>query len=159
MFWISTLLVLLIGIPLSLWQLGKDPVLGYLAFGTVVVYEVIVGWVFWSNTREDRLRVRENLEALRRDEAEVVRCQSNHVARVEEQDLPILFFYQADDDTILFCELYAEEARDKAFPNSEFEVAKIYGPNGRLDGQKATRPFLDGACPFELQKQPVPFLS
>jgi hypothetical protein len=130
--WITIPIVLVIGIPLGLWQATKDPALGYLAFGTVGVYVLIVVWVYWSNTKEDRRRIKANRQALRRDQTEVIHCQSRQVVRIEEGDLPVLYFYQGQRDTILFCELYQEDACEKRFPNSDFEVAKVYDQEGRL---------------------------
>ena len=82
----------------------------------------------------------------------MIHCQSQQVARVKESDLPVLYFYQGCGNTILFCEMYEEEAREKHFPNSDFEVAKVYGERGELlllelscrgEALKVLRSFID----------------
>jgi len=52
--------------------------------------------------------------------------------QLEEKDLPNLYFFQVEEDTILFCELYKEDAHEKDFPNSEFEVVKVYDNRKQL---------------------------
>jgi hypothetical protein len=71
---------------LALGQAHQDAALGYLAFGTMAVYVLVIGCVYASNTMEARERIRTNLQALELDKAFVIHCKTNRFVEIEEED-------------------------------------------------------------------------
>jgi len=123
---ISSIVVCLAGVPLALWQATKDPNLGYLAFGTMGIYTVIIWWVYWKNGGETKRHLRSLKRALEVNRVHVTHCQSSEMVEAEElEDEGAEYFFQVESGKIL-CLCGQQYYATRRFPNADFELVEIW---------------------------------
>lgn len=84
-YFIMLIIILAIGIPLAISQAkGGDKILGYLAFGTLAVYLLIVLWVKIEEKIKSSRSVLDIKTAITNNSVEVLHCQSNEMIKLEE---------------------------------------------------------------------------
>ena len=127
-YFIMSMVILAIGIPLAISQVKRgDKILGYLAFGTLAVYLLIVLWVKIEEKIKSSRSIQNIKTAITNNSVEVLYCQSNKMIKLEEfEDEGPHYLFQVEDNKILSLggqEFYETES----FPNTEFEIIRCYG--------------------------------
>jgi hypothetical protein len=93
---------------------------------------VISLWLYFSEKPKEEARMRPYEDALRRNEASVIRIRSDELVELEkEDDQGTCYAFQLTDDRIVFVsgQDFYPSVR---FPNSDFSLVHIYGENGVL---------------------------
>jgi len=128
--WITSVVVVLVGVPLAVMQGRDDPNLLFLALFVVAVYVGIVIWAYRENLGDDRRHETSLHGALDTDVTRILHCRASACLAVPEiEDEGPGYFLQVENAMVLYLagQLYYATSR---FPSTDFELIEVLDAAG-----------------------------